>query len=74
MEKLYLTAQECAELLGVSLGHSYKILRQLNKELANDPHHYITVAGKVPKAYFYQRYFTGEQSEVKGYGYSQLAE
>lgn len=58
MEKLYLTAQECAELLGISLGHSYRICRELNKEL--EKKNYIIVAGKVPRAYFYQRYYTGQ--------------
>jgi len=65
MEKLYLTAQECAELLGISLGHSYRICRELNKEL--EMQNYITVAGKVPRAYFFQRYYTGNNivNEVK---------
>ena len=61
MEKLYLTAQECAELLGISLGHSYRICRELNKEL--EAKNYITVAGKVPRAYL--RYYTG-QATING--------
>lgn len=63
MEKLYLTAQECADMLGISLGHSYKLLRMLNKEL--EEQNYITVAGKVPRAYFMKKYYMGTGSEGK---------
>lgn len=63
MEKLYLTAQECADLLGISLSHSYKLVRMLNRELAEQ--NYITIAGKVPRAYFMKKYYVGDVSEVK---------
>ncbi len=32
--KIYLTAKEVAEILGVSLGHSYKLVQKMNKELS----------------------------------------
>ena len=32
--KVYFTAQEVAAILGVSLGHSYKLIRKMNEELA----------------------------------------
>ena len=63
MEKLYFTAQECAELLGISLSHSYKLVRMLNREL--EQQNYITIAGKVPRAYFRKKYYVGDASEVK---------
>ena len=31
--KMYVTAEEAAEILGVSTGYAYKIIRGLNKEL-----------------------------------------
>lgn len=40
-EKTYITASELAETLGISMGQAYKIIRQLNSELAKDG--YITV-------------------------------
>ena len=40
-EKTYSTAFELAETLGISMGQAYKIIRQLNSELAKDG--YITV-------------------------------
>lgn len=54
-ECLFYTAAEIAEMLGVSRGHAYKIVKQLNEELSNRG--YITIAGKVPKKYFAEHYY-----------------
>ena len=40
-----ITAEEVAESMGISLGYAYKLLRKLNKELAD-----VTVSGKIPRA------------------------
>ena len=53
--KIYITAMELAELLDVSIGHAYKIIRRLNQELEKDG--YIVIAGKVPKRYFEKRWY-----------------
>ena len=53
--KLFITAPEMAELLGVSTGHAYKMIRAMNKELAKSG--YLVIAGKVPKGYFEKRWF-----------------
>lgn len=50
-----ITAQEVADEMDVSLGYAYKILRQLNKELANEG--YITVSGKVLRAFWEKKFF-----------------
>ena len=44
-----ITAEEVAESMGISLGYAYKLLRKLNKELADQG--YVTVAGKIPVSY-----------------------
>lgn len=31
--RIYITAPEMAEMLGISIGHAYKIIRSLNDEL-----------------------------------------
>lgn len=54
-----LTAEDVAETLGVSKGHAYKLIRELNAELQSKG--YLVVAGKVPKAFW----------ETKFYGYNQ---
>ena len=53
--RIYITAPEMAEMLGISIGHAYKIIRSLNDELKKDG--YIVIAGKVPKDYFKKRWF-----------------
>ena len=50
--KIFITAPE---MLGVSVGHAYKIIRSLNQELKKDG--YIVIAGKVPKGCFEKRWF-----------------
>lgn len=59
-DKLYLTAQDLSELLGVSIGHSYKILRSLNNELSEQG--YIVIAGRIPTAYFCKKYYGFNQN------------
>jgi transposase len=44
-----MSATDVAAELGVSKGHAYKIIRQLNGELEQSG--YIVVAGKVPRAF-----------------------
>lgn len=58
--KLYYNAPELSNLLGVSLGQSYKIIRTLNSELSDMG--YITIAGRIPKAYFKTKYFGFEEN------------
>lgn len=53
--KIYYTAQELSEILGVSLTYSYKLIRKLNKDL--DARGYITIAGRVSKAYFNEKFY-----------------
>ncbi len=50
---LYYTAQEVMELLGVSRAKAYKIVKDLNDELAAQG--YIVTAGKVPKKYLAEK-------------------
>ena len=52
---LYYTANEVMEMLGVSRGHAYKIVKQLNAELADKG--FIVVAGRVPKKYFAEHFY-----------------
>lgn len=50
-----MTAQDVVGLLGVSKGHAYKMIRQLNKELEDMG--YIVVSGKIPKAYWDRKFY-----------------
>lgn len=52
---IYYTAQEVAQMLGISRGHAYKIVKNLNVELQQQG--YITIAGRVPKKYLREHYY-----------------
>ena len=49
----FYTAIEVAQLLGVSKGHAYKVVKNLNDELKSKG--FIVIAGKVSKQYFNER-------------------
>ncbi len=50
-----MTADEIAEDLGISKGHAYKLIREMNEELRQAG--YIVVAGKVPRAYWEKKFY-----------------
>jgi len=58
-EKLYVTAEDLGELMGISVGHAYKIIRQLNNELEKKG--FIVVSGKVSRRYFEKRCYGVEE-------------
>ena len=50
-----MTADEVAAELGISNGHAYKMIRQMNKELEKAG--FIVVAGKIPRAFWEKKFF-----------------
>ncbi len=54
-EKLYYNAADIAEMLGISIGKSYKILREMNSDLASKG--FLTIAGKIPMEYFREKWY-----------------
>ena len=52
-------AEDVANELGISKGHAYKVIRQLNGGLEKSG--FIIVAGKVPRA-FWEKKFYGYQT------------
>ena len=54
-ENYMMTANEIATELGVSRGHAYKLIRQLNEEL--EASGYIVVSGKVPRAFWEKKFY-----------------
>ena len=57
-EKIYYSAEDIAKMLGVNMGKSYKILREMNKELAGKG--FLTIAGKIPVEYFREKWYGGK--------------
>jgi hypothetical protein len=60
---IYYTAEDVAEMLGVSLSQAYKVVKALNVELGKEK--YIVIAGKIPKAFFHKKYY-GLEDMVSG--------
>lgn len=64
MSKIYLTADEIAEALGISRGHAYVLIRECNNDLRKQG--YICIAGKVPIKYFCEKYYGFSEIIMKG--------
>lgn len=60
-KNLYFTADEISQMLGISRGHAYKIVKKLNDELAEKG--FIVISGKVPKKYFAEHYYGMELAQ-----------
>ncbi len=56
-EGRFMSAQEVASYLGVSESKAYKVIQKLNSELKANG--YITIAGKVSRAYFEEKIYSG---------------
>lgn len=50
-----LTAQDIADILGISVSVAYRHIKTMNEELAAKG--YITVSGKIPRRYFEERVY-----------------
>ena len=58
-EKIYYSTEDIAKMLGVSIGKSYKILREMNKDLASKG--VLTIAGKISVEYFKEKWYGGSK-------------
>lgn len=55
MEDKFLKVDDVMQILGISRSAAYKIMRQINDELAEMG--YITIHGKVSRRYFEKRFY-----------------
>ena len=53
--KMYYTAAEIAEMLDISRGKAYQIIRSWNQELSKK--NYLTISGKIPVEYFNEKWY-----------------
>jgi hypothetical protein len=63
-EKIYYSAEDIANMLGVSLGKSYKILREMNLDLSKKG--FLTISGKIPVEYFKEKWYGGTKEVANG--------
>lgn len=61
--KLFINAGELSEILGVSIGFSYKLIRELNEELSQKG--FLTISGRVSRKYFEHRLYDLNAKELK---------
>ncbi len=52
---LFINADDVAKELGISKSQAYKVIRDMNTELAKKG--YMTIAGRVSKYYFQERFY-----------------
>lgn len=55
MTKIYYSAGDIAEMLGVSKAFAYNIIKKLNMELETQG--FLVVSGKVSKSYFNEKWY-----------------
>ena len=55
--KRFLSAQDVAQFMGISVPMAYKIIRRLNDELVSAG--YLIVAGRISRIYFEQKVYGG---------------
>ena len=53
--RLFYTAEEVQEMLGVSRGKAYQIVRELNDQL--EAQGFIVLSGKIPKQFFNEHFY-----------------
>ena len=56
-----MTADEVAAELGISKGHAYKMIRQMNEELAKTG--CITISGRIDRKFFHEKFY-GTRTET----------
>lgn len=61
-DKIYYTAAEVSQMLGISRAKAYKILQQMNSDL--EKRGYLIVRGKIPVAYFREKWYGTDREEA----------
>ncbi len=59
-EKIFMSVEEVAEVLDVSVSYAYKIIRQMNTELKKAG--CITIAGRIDRKFFYEKFYGTRES------------
>ena len=62
--KMFLSAEEVAEKLGVSMTYAYKLIRTLNGDLQKRG--FITISGRVSTQYFFEKLYGNNAGSWEG--------
>ena len=59
--QIFMRVDEVAEELGVSVPYAYKLIRQMNEELAKTG--CITISGRIDRTFFHEKFY-GTRTET----------
>lgn len=59
-----MSARDCANELQCSLGHAYKLVRDMNRELSAAG--YLVIAGKIPRPYWEKKLYGMSTGKIGG--------
>ena len=62
-EKMFLRAEEIAEMLEISQAYAYKLIQQMNRELKERG--CIVISGRVDRQYFYDHFYGTRQTRIE---------
>ena len=62
-EKMFMRADEVAEVLDVSMPYAYKLIRRMNQELKEKG--CLVIAGRVDRRYFYDSFYGNKGGEQR---------
>lgn len=65
----FITAQELAKMLECSVGHAYRIIKQMNTDLQRDG--FIVFPGRAPRTYVLERIYGSTSTERKEINHGQ---
>ena len=61
--QIFMRVNEVAEELGVSVPYAYKLIRQMNEELAKTGCGCITISGRIDRKFFHEKFY-GTRTET----------
>lgn len=64
MENSFIRAEEVARELDISKAYAYRLIRQMNEELAQKG--FLTVPGRVSRQYFRERFYGLRKEKMNG--------
>lgn len=62
MEKLFLSVEDVADVMSISVSHAYKVIQRMNRELKKKG--FITIQGRIDRKYFFDQFYgTAEKGQ-----------
>lgn len=63
MERVFISAEEVAEVMDISKSYAYKVIARMNRELGKKG--FLTMQGRIDRKFFYDHFYgTADRKEV----------